>query len=318
MAVINQNARNEKNRHPERNRSTDDLLKSEKTCPEETIYQIGTMAQSVSSDVLEKIVTDFMAQMKTQFGSHVHVLNWALHLDESTPHIHERHVFDCENRYGDPFPQQEKALEAMGIPLPDPSKPKGKNNNRKMTFDARCRSILFNIAQSYGLPPDQEAVYGGRCYLEKQDYILAKQQNELQELTLKVADTQTLIKEVSTIAYQEAVEVVADKVRIDTQQEYLQIIAKYQRWMASPERNMPQPLRQTICKCLDVVMKKITKATARTELAKKQLLEESTKQHGIAQVQRKAKESVLARLAKRTKPVKNQSDPKPVAWKEQR
>ena len=30
--------------------------------------------------------------------------SWALHLDEGTPHIHERHVFDCENRYGELCP----------------------------------------------------------------------------------------------------------------------------------------------------------------------------------------------------------------------
>ena len=32
--------------------------------------------------------------------------------------------------------QQEKALEELGVELPDPSKPKGKHNNRKQTFDA--------------------------------------------------------------------------------------------------------------------------------------------------------------------------------------
>ena len=36
-----QNARNDKNRHSERNRTTTDLLKDKRTCPEETIYQIG-------------------------------------------------------------------------------------------------------------------------------------------------------------------------------------------------------------------------------------------------------------------------------------
>lgn len=35
-----QNARNDKNRHSERNRTTTDLLKDKRTCPEETIYQM--------------------------------------------------------------------------------------------------------------------------------------------------------------------------------------------------------------------------------------------------------------------------------------
>ena len=36
-----QNARNEKTRHTERNRTVEDLLKNNKTCPEESIYEIA-------------------------------------------------------------------------------------------------------------------------------------------------------------------------------------------------------------------------------------------------------------------------------------
>ena len=98
--VTGQNERNVKNRHPERNKETGDLLKSKKTCPEETVYQIGTLDNHVPPELLIEIVTEFMEIVNERFGSHVHILNWALHLDESTPHIHERHVFDCENQYG--------------------------------------------------------------------------------------------------------------------------------------------------------------------------------------------------------------------------
>ena len=51
------------------------------------------------------------------------------------------HIY-CKNRYGELCPQQEKALEELGFELPDPSKPKGKHNNRKQTFDAVCRTLL--------------------------------------------------------------------------------------------------------------------------------------------------------------------------------
>ena len=97
--------------------------------------------------MLIQIVTEFQEEFDRRFGSHVHIIDWALHLDEATPHIHERHVCDCENRYGELCPQQEKALEELGIPLPNPEKPKGRNNNRKQTFDAVCRTILFDIAK---------------------------------------------------------------------------------------------------------------------------------------------------------------------------
>ena len=177
--VESQNQRNEKNRHPERNRTTSDLLKNKKTAPEETIFQIGTIDNHVPPEILLQVVTDFLVELDTRFGKNVHILDWALHLDEGTPHIHERHVFDCENSYGEVAPQQEKALEELGFELPDPTQKPSKINNRKKTFDSVCRVILFNITKKYGLDLEEEPEYGGRAYLEKQDYILMKQKQQI-------------------------------------------------------------------------------------------------------------------------------------------
>ena len=158
--VENQNARNAKIRHTERNRTIEDLLAGKKTCPEETIYQFGTLDEHASVEDLVLVVTEFIAEFHERFGAHVHLLDWALHLDESTPHIHERHVFDCENKHGEVAPQQEKALEALGFELPDPDKPLSRRNNRKITFDAACRKMLFEIAKRHGLELEEEAEYG--------------------------------------------------------------------------------------------------------------------------------------------------------------
>ena len=176
-----QNERNAKIRHTERNRSTEDLLASKKTCPEESIYQLGTLESHASPKELFQIATEFMDEFHERFGKHVHILDWALHLDEGTPHIHERHVFDCENKYGEIAPQQEKALEALGFELPKPDKPLGRYNNRKITFDAACRTMLFEIAKRHGLELDEVPEYGGRAYLGKQDYILKKQNERIAE-----------------------------------------------------------------------------------------------------------------------------------------
>ena len=176
-----QNERNAKIRHTERNRSTEDLLASKKTCPEESIYQLGTLESHASPKELFQIATEFMDEFHERFGKHVRILDWALHLDEGTPHIHERHVFDCENKYGEIAPQQEKALEALGFELPKPDKTLGRYNNRKITFDAACRTMLFEIAKRHGLELDEVPEYGGRAYLEKQDYILKKQNERIAE-----------------------------------------------------------------------------------------------------------------------------------------
>ena len=59
-----QHERNAKRRHSERDRSVDDLLADKRFCPEETIYQIGTMEDSVSPDVLLEIVGEFMMELE--------------------------------------------------------------------------------------------------------------------------------------------------------------------------------------------------------------------------------------------------------------
>ena len=301
-----QNARNEKTRHIERNRTVDDLLKNNKTCPEESIYQIGTMEESVPPETLALIVSEFYEEFENRFGSHIHILDWALHLDEGTPHIHERHVFDCENRYGELCPQQEKALEELGIPLPNPEKPKGRNNNRKQTFDAVCRTILFDIARRHGLHLDQEPSYGGRDYLEKQDYILMKQKEQLaaqeqklEELTLKIEDVETLLDDVSDAAYDKAVEVVTDTVRQETHKEDIRLVEESKKWVLSPERKAPKKEREYAAARLDGVINKI-KNVMQTALAKIQrtLMQPEVKQAGKEQIKKKAKESIMDKLAK--------------------
>lgn len=304
--IEGQNGRNAKIRHTERNRSIPDLLSSRKTCPEETIYQLGTLDEHASAEDLLNIVTEFIEEFKAKFGEHVHVLDWALHLDESTPHIHERHVFDCENKYGEVAPQQEKALEALGFDLPDPDKPLSRRNNRKITFDAACRKMLFEVAKRHGLDLEEEAEYGNRKYLEKQDFILAKQkeqlaaqQNKLDELTLKVNDVETLIDKVSAVAYDKAVEVVTDVVRTETRKEDMQMIEDTKKWVLSPERKAPQPTREYAAHRLDTVLDKFLK-TMQTTAARLQekLLRPEVRQKGKDQVKEKARDSVLQLLSR--------------------
>ena len=302
--IESQNERNAKIRHTERNRSIPDLLSSRKTCPEETIYQLGTLDEHASAEDLLSVVTEFIEKFKAKYGDHVHVLDWALHLDESTPHIHERHVFDCENKYGEVAPQQEKALESLGFELPDPDKPLSRRNNRKITFDAACRKMLFEIAKRHGLELEEEAEYGNRQYLEKQDFILAKQkeqlaaqQTKLDELTLRVNDMETLIDEVSAAAYDKAVEVVTDVVRTETRKEDMRMIEDTKKWVLSPERKAPQATREYVAHRLDGVLDKFLKTMQSTAARlQEKLLKPEVRQKGKEQVKEKARDSVLQLL----------------------
>lgn len=77
-----QNERNELGRHPERNRTIDDVLKNNKTCQEESVLQLGNIDNAVTPDVLTKVVAEFFEEFDKRYGPHIHILDWALHLDD--------------------------------------------------------------------------------------------------------------------------------------------------------------------------------------------------------------------------------------------
>ena len=153
---------------------------------------------------------------------------------------------------------------------------------------------------------DQEPSYGGRDYLEKQDYILMKQKEQLaaqeqklEELTLKIEDVETLLDNVSDAAYDKAVEVVTDTVRQETHKEDIRLVEESKKWVVSPERKAPKKEREYAAERLDGVITKIKNAMQHA-LAKIQrtLMQPEVKQAGKEQVKKKAKESIMDMLAK--------------------
>lgn len=190
--VMNQNERHMKARHPDRCRKVEDILNNKKTCPEESIYQLGTIDEHASAELLVIVFDEFKKEFEERFGTNVHIIDWSLHMDEATPHIHERHVFDATNQYGEIEPKQDAALKELGFELPNPEKPRSKSNNRKLVFDSACRTIFMDICKRHGLELEEEPSYGGRKYLEKQDYIRMKQKKEI-EAQKKIIEKQTAI-----------------------------------------------------------------------------------------------------------------------------
>ena len=307
-----QHERNRQTGHSKRDRTTEDLRLDKKSCPEESLIQIGTMEQSVPPDILAEIATEFFVEFDRRFGEHIHILDWSLHLDESTPHIHERHVFDCENRYGEIAPQQEKALEVLGFDLPDPEKKPGKLNNRKMTFDAACRAMLFDICRKHGLHLDQEPEYGGRAYLEKQDYILMKQKDKIGEqeeeiskkeeridkLEARIGDTEKFINDISEIAYETAIDVVTDKAVEETHNADFDRIEDVKKSLTSERsRNSPQT-KKIITQTLDFLMKRFR---GMTDHIAERLMEEFEDPAKKKVMQEPIRESIRDKLARNQK-----------------
>ncbi len=167
-----------------------------------------------------------------------------MHLDEGTPHIHERHVFDVINKYGERQPKQEEALKELGFELPNPSKKSGKFNNRKMSYDAACRKLFIEICKKHGIEIEEEPIYGGKQYLEKQEYIIEK-------LNARIEDLEKLLDEVSAIAYDKACDTIVEAIVDKTQAEDMKHINKYKQWLLSDKCKAPKDVKIFAAKRFD-------------------------------------------------------------------
>ena len=355
--VMKQNERHVKARHPDRCKEVEDVWKNKKTCPEESIYQLGTIDKHASAETLVKIFEELKKEFENRFGSNVHIIDWALHMDEATPHIHERHVFEATNEYGEIEPKQEAALEELGFELPDPEKKRSKTNNRKVVFDSACRTMFLDICKRHGLELDEEPSYGGRKYLEKQDYIRMKQKeeiaenkelikaqedgielrdnvirkqaieiekkhdqivkqgsilqfqdkkiedatNQLEQLTLEIDDIESLLQDVSDVAYEKAVEEVTNEVMIKTRQDDIRLIEGTKNWIDQPQRKASEKEKNYAKNRLNGVIKKIMKAMTAVQTVKDSLLQPKTKAKVVNEIKEKARPSIMSRLAEKKK-----------------
>ena len=81
--VMKQNERHVKARHPDRCKEVEDVWKNKKTCPEESIYQLGTIDEHASVETLILVFDEFKKEFDERFGSNVHIIDWSLHMDEA-------------------------------------------------------------------------------------------------------------------------------------------------------------------------------------------------------------------------------------------
>lgn len=300
-----QNERHMASRHMDRIRSVEDVLKDPKTCPEETIYQLGTKDEHEDYKVLVKVAAEMFEETEKRYGSNLKILNWALHMDEGTCHIHERHIFFADDGYGFTFPKQEKACEALGFERPDPSKKQSKHNNRKQSFDAELRKLFIEIAEKHGVTIEKVPLEG-RTHLEKNDYILAKQKAEiatkkaeLEELTLKISDIDSMADEVAEKAYEKACEIVSSTTKSETIMDDINIVKGYRDYLTAPEHQGPEEKKTFAGKLLAEVMKMLARdTTALIEKVRKMLAIPEVKKKNQEEIAKVVKVSLHDRLAR--------------------
>lgn len=205
-ALAAQNERHRKHGDHKRVRTMEEVMSARQRRPEESIWQIGDMNAGTDPEVFMECVNEYMAfQMdwSEEHGNPFQFLNAAVHLDEASPHAHVRRVWQYQDAAGVWQIGQNKALEAAGVPLPDPTKPEGAKNNRKMVFDAMCREKWLDICEAHGFTVEREADASHTNHIPKEQYI--ELQERVRELQAKEAASTARIATLEA----EAVETVA-------------------------------------------------------------------------------------------------------------
>ena len=183
-ALAAQNARHIAARNYSRVKTMEQLVSGRNSCPEETLLQIGNMKAGTDADDFTACIADYLAWEDTwakDHGNPCKLLTAAVHVDEASPHAHLRRVWQHKDKDGNlTMGGMAEALEAAGVPLPDPAKPVGKMNNRKMTFDRICRDKWVEICEAHGYVIEHEPDPKHKSHLSKAEFI------ELQERTAEL------------------------------------------------------------------------------------------------------------------------------------
>ncbi len=177
-----QTERHIKGGHSERVRTMDQYRTATRTCPEETILQLGTREEHADPQAFIKAVNLWCQQMQAAYGTHWRLLDGALHFDESTPHCHIRAVWTAEGKDGLQV-SENQALRALGIQRPNLEQPEGRHNCPKQTFTQQAREIWIAAAREYGIEIEDIPETPGKVTRTKEEYIAQKVRKEIVKLT---------------------------------------------------------------------------------------------------------------------------------------
>lgn len=216
-----QNARYRAQRHAERAKTMDEYRRSPQTCPEEVILQIGKRGDTIPADMMARVIQEQINWEQKQFPG-VKVLDVALHMDEQgAPHIHERRAWVYTDKDGNLAISQNKALEQMGIELPNPDRPRGRFNNRKQVFSRMCREHLLQICREHGLEIEeipQEKSRSGLSHVaymtrqEEEKAASAERRRQFSERAAESAEKQVESARDTARSYEEHAEQVAKQI----------------------------------------------------------------------------------------------------------
>ena len=171
--------------------------------PEELLLQIGGKDDYIDPTLFDVCVKEFLGEME-KYSSNCHILDFAIHLDEKTPHAHIRKVWDYTNEDGILEVSKDKALKELGFEPPCSNQPEGRYNNRAIAFDKMCREKWTQIAEEHGFilektterqfNPEREDMNIGdfKKEMEKEDLELVRERaSSVQEMEKEYEERRT-------------------------------------------------------------------------------------------------------------------------------
>lgn len=172
-------------RHPDKVKTMDQYRGSKQTCPEETLYQLGTAEEKdVTAKELLEIVKEHLAWIEKTYPQ-VRILGYTMHLDEpdAAPHVHVRRVWIAHDKDGNEIVSQTKAFEEMGVKAPKEDKEIDRYNNPKVTFTLACRDHYEALCRGRGIVLPEERKEASEVGLEFKDHKRKVIEKKIKDLT---------------------------------------------------------------------------------------------------------------------------------------
>ena len=181
-----QNQKHRESRHPSRVKTMLNYYHDKKTRPEDKILQIGNAKKHATKEELWDCALEYRRRFDELFGDHCKILDMALHMDETTPHVHIRRVWVAEDEEtGWEYVNERKALDQLGILIPRPDMPESRYNNTKIMFTQTEVELFRQICIDRGLdidpPSNNERTREHLSVLEYKKEKTAEQLDELEK-----------------------------------------------------------------------------------------------------------------------------------------
>lgn len=132
----------------------------------------------------------------------------------------------------------------------------------------------------------------------RQGDLIEEQEQQLKKLTLRIEDVETLLDEVSSEAYDKAVEQVAREAVLATRKDDIYLAEDSKKWIQSPERKASRKEKEYAVKRLDGLIRKIENAMEKA-VGKivRQLKQPEKKKAVVEEIKKEVKPSIREKLA---------------------